>query len=868
MSATAYLNFDLLIESEGAEYRASVVDSPVGEESHAFTLPFSEKDLKLLVYQVMNLSARRSVRAIAAPEMRDVRSFGGTLFESVFSGPIGTCLLRSMDEADRTKVGLRVRLHLGEAPTLANIPWEFLYDASSDDFLCLSDQTPVVRYLDLPQRVEPLSASPPLRMLCLISSPAGYPPLNVEHEWKKLSDALAPIIAQGRLVLERVDTPTLEALQRRLRRDAFHVLHFIGHGAFDEQAQDGVLLFEDLDGRGRPVAGESLGVLLHDHESMRLVVLNACEGARTSSTDPFAGTAQSLVRKGIPAVIAMQFEISDQAAITLAGEFYSAVADGYPVDASVAEARKAIFTRVNAVEWATPVLYMRSPDGRIFDIEDHSDREEARAGPPAEPGPTATEGHRAPVAVVESVPPEPATRPVAAEPQTTPAAVGVATDTAPPSGGESEAPVRSDRRPRPATPGGTPSLWQRRRLVIPAAIATAIALIVGVVALATGGGKPTASPSGKAASARPSGPAAPTSLATTALSKVSFAPVPNRDIESAGSGAMLRLVWAGGRLFAVGSDASRGAVWASNNGLEWSRRVVPFVGARARQRVQGIAAAGAALIAVGWEQVPGQHQTAAVWFSTDNGATWHAIKGQDDFRAQGDTLMNRISIVNPGAPVAVGSSGKDARLWPSEDGVHWDRAVNPVFDGTDGRGLAARDLAQSRGVVVVVGEETAGQATRAVAWFHDDAVGSWDRGVVRGATGNSSIVSVVATTSGFLAVGYDSPRGDRDAAVWSSSDGRRWDRLPTQRDLHRGGDQVMRGVVSVPGLGYMAVGVDGSDAAVWISTDGKSWARSTRALESGDGRQMTGIVRTDTMLVVAGVDHERPGLWTAQLPAV
>jgi hypothetical protein len=170
-------------------------------------------------------------------------------------------------------------------------------------------------------------------------------------------------------VLERLDEATLVALQRRLRRGPYHVFHFIGHGGFDQQAQDGQLILEDDRGRGRLVSGHYLGMLLHDLHSLRLAVLNACEGARTSLTDPFAGTAQSLAQEGIPAVIAMQFEITDEAAITFAHEFYQANADGYPVDAALAEARKAIFAQGNDdVEWGTPVLYLRSPNGQIFDV--------------------------------------------------------------------------------------------------------------------------------------------------------------------------------------------------------------------------------------------------------------------------------------------------------------------------------------------------------------------------------------------------------------------------------------------------------------------------------------------------------------------
>jgi hypothetical protein len=90
---------------------------------------------------------------------------------------------------------------------------------------------------------------------------------------------------------------------------------------------------------------------------------------RSSREDPFSGVAQTLVKQGsIPAVIAMQFEITDAAAIKFAEEFYSATADGYPVDAALAAARKAIFAEGNDIEWGTPVLYLRAPDARLFSI--------------------------------------------------------------------------------------------------------------------------------------------------------------------------------------------------------------------------------------------------------------------------------------------------------------------------------------------------------------------------------------------------------------------------------------------------------------------------------------------------------------------
>ena len=123
--------------------------------------------------------------------------------------------------------------------------------------------------------------------------------------------------------------------------------------------------------------------MLADETSLRLAVLNSCEGARTSSDDPFAGTAASLVHREIPAVVAMQFEITDRAAVVFGGEFYAALADGYPVDSALAEARKAIFADQNDVEWGTPVLFMRVADGQIFDVAADPASEKKVPGDPA-----------------------------------------------------------------------------------------------------------------------------------------------------------------------------------------------------------------------------------------------------------------------------------------------------------------------------------------------------------------------------------------------------------------------------------------------------------------------------------------------------
>ena len=361
-----FLNFDLLIEAgqstEGStsQYNTRLLQSPAGQARHTFQFEPANDPLR----QLLTLS--------------EAQELGRTLHRTALGEQISGLLQRSLDEARRQGKGLRLRLRLEDAPQLATQPWELLLDPNTERTYALSSETPLVRYPELPQGAPPLEIQLPLNILVLIASPNDHPTLEVEKEWNNLKTTLADLQQRGLVTLERLKTPTLNGLLKQLRRGNYHIFHFIGHGDFNPQTGLGELILEQDTGESHPVSGTRLGTFLRDERSLRLAVLNACEGAKAEG-NPFSSVALKLVQQGVPAVIAMQTRISDRAAIAFEHEFYSALADAYPVDAALSEARKAVFAE-SEIEWAVPVIYMRSESGKLFTMKEGGEKGKRRKG--------------------------------------------------------------------------------------------------------------------------------------------------------------------------------------------------------------------------------------------------------------------------------------------------------------------------------------------------------------------------------------------------------------------------------------------------------------------------------------------------------
>lgn len=373
-----YLDFVLRLDlGDHGGLTVRLVESPAGEAEAPFVPPAVQEEVERTAQDFErragtgdDMPSRDVISPLSAVTAERQRKIGAQLFEALLPGPVRDRYYQCLGHlGPRPNLGLRIKLQMGFGdPRLVgahSLPWECLHRSEDGAFLGRERRTSVARHLDLPLPGARPSLEGPLRVLVVAALPRGLRPLpHLERERSALVD-----LARRRKGLEVVSlaTPTLDALREAFLSGGFHVLHFLGHGGFEAATGEGLLYLEDGSGGVAPVSGSLLADHLRDITSLRLVVLNACQTARSAAPGPFGGVATALLRTGVPAVVAMQFPISDRAASAFSAAFYKRLTAGDPIDAAVAEGRLRIRRDLpDSAEWATPALFLRAADGRLF----------------------------------------------------------------------------------------------------------------------------------------------------------------------------------------------------------------------------------------------------------------------------------------------------------------------------------------------------------------------------------------------------------------------------------------------------------------------------------------------------------------------
>jgi hypothetical protein len=286
----------------------------------------------------------------------------------------------------------RLRLRLAfhqESMKLASYPWEFLFMPKRENqpgfFLCAEKRTELILTRVVPEsiedRLQPESDS--LKVLAVFSNPRE---LGGRLDGEKF---LGQITSTRRMEVKAItaeDGPgalTKDGVGAAIKDFGPQIFHFIGHG----DAERGIALLktpeeiqEHYDATGEMkdvewVDARALSALFTEPQLAdpppRLVFLHACEGATASSMRGFDSMARDLVYLyEIPAVVAMQYVISNEAAALFAKTFYKHISEGARIDIAVSEGRWAL-RQSRRGEFAdrgfgTPIVYLQDDNAIVL----------------------------------------------------------------------------------------------------------------------------------------------------------------------------------------------------------------------------------------------------------------------------------------------------------------------------------------------------------------------------------------------------------------------------------------------------------------------------------------------------------------------
>jgi CHAT domain/NACHT domain len=328
-----------------------VVQSPCGETRQPV---WQENNLRLPACQHV-LDYLQEL--IAEPE--EVELLGRSLHEFLFPPEVDEIFHRCREDKES---GLRIRLRV-DPEELSLLPWEYCFDPRTRQYLALERQTPFVRYIAEGFAAPSTLTMPrPVKLLVVLAAPRDQPALDMQREEDGIRQALQNVPVELALLRHA----TIEKLHDALLDVEPHILHFSGHGVLSNGF--GALALEKPgSGDTDPLTARQLRGLLN-RMGITLAVLNACETARHSTRDALMGVAQALIREEIPAVIAMQFLVSETVALMFTRRLYDFLFRGDPLEKIVTETRVGIDinSEEDRISWGIPVLFMRARDGYLW----------------------------------------------------------------------------------------------------------------------------------------------------------------------------------------------------------------------------------------------------------------------------------------------------------------------------------------------------------------------------------------------------------------------------------------------------------------------------------------------------------------------
>ncbi|MCI0518910.1 MAG: CHAT domain-containing protein, partial [Chloroflexi bacterium] len=300
-------------------------------------------------------------------------AYGRALSDALFGDPaVNTALAQALASAQSLNLSLRLRLLIDAgAPELHALHWEALRRPGQDAPLCTDQNIVFSRYLSSQDwRAVSLRPKSDLRALVVVANPSnlndyeGLAPLDVNGEIERTRRSLGEIPVSA---LPGEQSPaqraTLNNLLAALSEGGQDILYLHCHGALVKD--EPYLWLEDEEGKAAVTPGKDLAARLRDlPQRPQLVVLGSCQSAGQSSAgQALAALGPRLAEAGIPAVIAMQGNISLDTLEAMMPVFFTQLVKDGQIDRALAAARAAVQDRP---DYWMPALFMRLKRGRVW----------------------------------------------------------------------------------------------------------------------------------------------------------------------------------------------------------------------------------------------------------------------------------------------------------------------------------------------------------------------------------------------------------------------------------------------------------------------------------------------------------------------
>ncbi|CAM2011607.1 SAVED domain-containing protein [Acanthopleuribacter pedis] len=316
------------------------------------------------------------------------KALGHALYTTFFSGTFAEAFNRRRAEEGN----LRIKIQPAEncnaeafSHWFFQTPWELMIAPGEFSPLCTTHKISMVRHWVPKEHARHTNPIPLPKVLKILVLTANTPnPKLREIDATRFNQPILDVFNDNpKFEITVLDQPSLATLQSTIAETAPHILHITGHGSppmqrgilEDQLAYDelGLLHLCKGDG-GKPTiisAHELLAVLRPKMDCLRLVTLASCYLGRASRRDVAGGFAATLCAGGVPAVAAFQFTLTYEGADVWIKTFYERLASGDRLDTAMVHARGALNAdgtkgRIRDLEYGSPLLITRLPDGRLF----------------------------------------------------------------------------------------------------------------------------------------------------------------------------------------------------------------------------------------------------------------------------------------------------------------------------------------------------------------------------------------------------------------------------------------------------------------------------------------------------------------------